>query len=93
MVVINVIKDFVLTLVDGTKREFKKGIQEVDSVLAGHWFVKAHSEPVNAKASKPAGGKSEKTGKGEGKTDPPKTDPEATKPEPKPDAKEPAKGK
>lgn len=51
MQVINVIKDFVLTLADGTKREFKRGIQEVEDIIAGHWFVKAHSEPVNAKAS------------------------------------------
>jgi hypothetical protein len=47
---INVIKAFLLTLADHTKRAFAVGIHKVEDEIADHWFVKAHSEPVAAVA-------------------------------------------
>jgi hypothetical protein len=44
---IEVLKAFVLTLVDGTTRKFKAGIHEVEETIASHWYVLAHSRPVH----------------------------------------------
>ena len=48
---INVLKQFVLTLEDGTTHSFQAGVQEIDAKLHEHWYVRAHSEPVEAPAS------------------------------------------
>ncbi len=53
MPVIEVLKDFVLTLDDHTRREFKKGEHEVEQAIADHWYVKAHSTPVEPAAATP----------------------------------------
>lgn len=50
MSLIQVTKDFVLTLEDGTTRAFKKGEHEVEDEIAKHWYVQAHSKPVEAEA-------------------------------------------
>ncbi|MFA9439409.1 hypothetical protein ACDA63_07210 [Uliginosibacterium sp. sgz301328] len=43
---INVTKAFSLIGKDGTKKDFEAGIHEVDKDVAAHWYVQAHSEPV-----------------------------------------------
>ena len=50
---LNVLKAFVLTLEDGTTRAFKTGLQELEAHLHNHWFVKAHSEAVEAAPAVP----------------------------------------
>jgi hypothetical protein len=45
---INVLKAFLLTLQDHTKKAFAVGVHKVEAEIAEHWFVKAHSEPVAA---------------------------------------------
>lgn len=44
---INVQSPFTLTRDDGERVSYKVGIQEVEQWVADHWFVKAHSEPVD----------------------------------------------
>lgn len=46
---INVIEQFTLTMADGVRKTFNRGIQDVEEEIADHWFVKAHSEPVKDK--------------------------------------------
>ncbi len=46
MSLIQVTKDFVFTLEDGTMRVFKQGEHEVEDHIAAHWYVQAHSQPV-----------------------------------------------
>lgn len=67
--VIHVHTPFVLTLPDGSQREFVKGRHVVEEDVATHWFTRAHAEVSvgkatdarnevkNAKESKPASGK------------------------------------
>lgn len=43
---IQVKQAFVLTKADGEKQNFAAGIHEVDKAVAAHWYVQAHSEPV-----------------------------------------------
>ncbi len=50
MKTINVVKSFVLTLRNEV-RKFEKGVHEVEESIAAHWYVRAHSEPVEAPAA------------------------------------------
>lgn len=45
MAKINVTKPFVLNM-DGLHRSFGVGLHGVEDEVAEHWYVKAHSEPV-----------------------------------------------
>jgi hypothetical protein len=49
MKTINVLRHFTLTLDDHTRREFHKGVQEVEDFIPDHWYVKDHSRPVAIK--------------------------------------------
>jgi len=51
MKTINVLKKFILTLDNGVKREFEQGVQEVEAAIASHWYVVAHSAPVEDAAA------------------------------------------
>lgn len=53
MKTINVFKQFTLTLASGVQRAFAIGVHEIEAELASHWFVKAHSEPVEQLAQQP----------------------------------------
>ena len=41
-------KDLVIHLSKDEKVELKAGINEIDSELAEHWYVAAHSQPITA---------------------------------------------
>jgi len=43
---IEVLKGFVLHLADGSIREFKKGVHDVEEFVASHWYTLVHSCPV-----------------------------------------------
>lgn len=45
MAMINVLKSFSLNI-DGALKRFEAGVQDVEEAVAGHWYVKAHSEAV-----------------------------------------------
>lgn len=59
MKTIHVLKAFVLTLEDQTRRVFAKGLHEVEESVASHWYVQAHSEPVAAAAAVPTDAEAE----------------------------------
>ncbi|EFV7160835.1 hypothetical protein FO149_19645, partial [Shigella flexneri] len=49
--VIHVHTPFVLTLPDGSRREFVKGRHVVEEDVATHWFTRAHAEVSVGKAT------------------------------------------
>ena len=51
MAKINVTKPFILNI-DGLHRSFGVGLQPIEDELAGHWYVQAHSEPVETENKK-----------------------------------------
>lgn len=48
MKTINVIAPFGITKADASIEYFTVGVQEVSDETAAHWYVQAHSEPVEA---------------------------------------------
>jgi hypothetical protein len=58
---VNIVKDFTLTLVrDGerTIQHIKAGIQRLEAEVAGHWYTRAHSaeipQEIQAESAPPA---------------------------------------
>lgn len=47
MVTITVIRPFLLNL-GGEKRVFPVGVHSVEEEVASHWYVQAHTAPLNA---------------------------------------------
>jgi hypothetical protein len=54
MPTIQVDEPFVLNLDDGTQRDFRSGLFEVEQEIADHWYVKAKSKPYEGEAAAPA---------------------------------------
>jgi hypothetical protein len=54
---INIKQPFTLTDGGGQQHRFTPGIAAVEDWIAGHWYARAHSEPVSQSADSGAGAK------------------------------------